>query len=98
MIIPNILNSFKNWSNKSQAAIDPKTPSNEKIIATGAGDKFCWANIWSIKAIPLDKTPAYKSSVISIDITFNEINSKEKAGTNEIIDAVKHWNVAIEIG
>ena len=97
MIIPNILNSFKNWSNKSQAAIDPKTPSNEKIIATGAGDKFCWANIWSIKAIPLDKTPAYKTSINSMERTVKDIYSNAKAGTNENSDAVKHWNVAIEI-
>ena len=41
IIIPSILNSFKYRFNKTHAAIDPKTPSNEKIIATGDGDRFC---------------------------------------------------------
>ena len=57
-MMPKTFNSLRYWSNKSQAAIDAKTPSNENIIAAGAGDKCCRAIIWSKKAIPLDKTPA----------------------------------------
>ena len=44
-MIPKTLNSLRYWSNKSQAAIDAKTPSNENIIAAGAGDKCCKAII-----------------------------------------------------
>ena len=78
--------------------MDPKTPSKEKIIATGAGDKFCWASICSIKAIPLDKIPAYINSAASKDNTFKETYSNVSAGTEVNNAAARHWNVAIVIG
>ena len=90
--------SLRNWSNIIQAAIDAKTPSNENIIAAGAGDK-CWrAIIWSKKANPLDKIPAYISSAASKDKSLKEINSIEAAGIAENIAAIKHWKAAIVIG
>ena len=90
--------SFRYWSSKIQAATDAKTPSKEKIIAAGAGDKCCSAIIWSKNAKPLDNTPAYISSPASKDKSFKEMNSIEIAGTAENIAATKHWNVAIVIG
>ena len=97
-MIPKILNSFRYWSNKIHAAIDANTPSKEKIIAAGAGDK-CWsAIIWSKNANPLDSTPAYNSSAASKDKSLKEINSIEAAGIAENIAAIKHWNAAIVIG
>ena len=40
---PNILLKSKIWLNKTHAAIVAKTPSNEKIMAAGAGVMFFWA-------------------------------------------------------
>ena len=92
------MNSLRYWSSKIHAATDANTPSKEKIIAAGAGDRCCSAIIWSKNANPLDRTPAYISSPASKDKSLKEMNSIEIAGIAENIAAIKHWNVAIVIG
>ena len=90
--------SVKYWPRIIHPAIAAIAPSKEKIIATDAGLKFCWPNIWSKKAKPLDKIPTYKISLYSNKIFENFITSRVVAGIKVKIDPIKHCDAAMVIG
>ena len=96
--MPKILISVKNWSKIIHPNIDAKTPSKENIIVTGAGERFCWLYTWSKNATPLDKTPAYNSSLYSKSMFEKTIVSKITAGMKAKKDQIKHWKKATMTG